>query len=142
MPFQSITRAAQVLRPGERVIVASGIYRECVRPARGGIGPDHIISYEAAPGARVVIKGSEILKTKWVKSHPWIQDTRSEPVKPSVKRVWMMHLPPELFVGYNPFGITNYRQVVQMPYWNLAEVFADGRSKLYLQVCGLLLGPA
>ena len=35
-PFATINRAAQILQPGERVVVASGIYREWVRPARGG----------------------------------------------------------------------------------------------------------
>ena len=50
-PFATINRAAQVLQPGERVVVAAGIYRERVRPARGGSGPDRMISYEAAPGA-------------------------------------------------------------------------------------------
>jgi hypothetical protein len=29
----------QVLQPGERVVIAAGTYRECVRPARGGTGP-------------------------------------------------------------------------------------------------------
>ena len=35
-PFRTISKAAEVLQPGERVVIASGIYRECVRPARGG----------------------------------------------------------------------------------------------------------
>ena len=59
MPFKTIGRAAELLEPGERVLVASGVYREWVRPARGGTDPEHIISYEAAPGADVVVKGSE-----------------------------------------------------------------------------------
>lgn len=65
-PFRTINRAAQLLQPGERVVIASGIYRECVRPARGGTSPAQMISYEAAPGAKVIIKGSEVLKDGWV----------------------------------------------------------------------------
>jgi len=65
-PFRTINRAAQLLQPGERVVIASGVYRECVRPARGGTSPAQMISYEAAPGAKVVIKGSEVLKDGWV----------------------------------------------------------------------------
>ena len=65
-PFRTINNAAQLLRPGERVVIASGIYRECVRPARGGTSPSQMISYEAAPGAKVFIKGSEVLKDSWV----------------------------------------------------------------------------
>ena len=49
-PFRTISKAAEVLQPGERVVIASGIYRECVRPARGGTEPTQMISYEAAPG--------------------------------------------------------------------------------------------
>src|SRR5579871_458275 len=64
-PFRTINKAAQILQPGERVVIASGTYRECVRPARGGTGPAQMISYEAAPGAKVFIKGSEILKDGW-----------------------------------------------------------------------------
>ena len=50
LPFRTINRAAQVLQPGERVAIAAGVYRERVAPARGGSGPDRMISYEAAPG--------------------------------------------------------------------------------------------
>jgi hypothetical protein len=65
-PFRTINQAAQRLQPGERVVIASGTYRECVRPARGGTTPSQMISYEAAPGATVVVKGSEVLKDDWV----------------------------------------------------------------------------
>jgi len=65
-PFRTINKAAQLLRPGERVVIASGTYRECVRPARGGTNPSQMISYESAPGAKVFIKGSEVLKDGWV----------------------------------------------------------------------------
>src|SRR3954464_3676613 len=65
-PFRTINKAAQLLRPGERVVIASGVYRECVRPARGGTSPSQMISYEAAAGAKVFIKGSEVLRDGWV----------------------------------------------------------------------------
>jgi hypothetical protein len=67
-PFCTIGKAAEVLQPGQRVVIASGIYRECVRPARGGTGPDQMISYEAAPGAKVIVKGSEVLSDGWQSS--------------------------------------------------------------------------
>jgi hypothetical protein len=35
-PFRTIGKAAEVLKPGERVVIATGTYRESVRPARGG----------------------------------------------------------------------------------------------------------
>jgi hypothetical protein len=67
-PFRTIGRAAELLQPGERVMIASGTYRECVRPARGGTSPSQMISYEAAPAAKVIIKGSDVLKDGWVQA--------------------------------------------------------------------------
>ena len=69
-PFRTINAAAQVLQPGERVVIAEGVYRECIRPARGGTGPDAMISYEAAPGAKVVVKGAAVVKD-WKPSEGW-----------------------------------------------------------------------
>ncbi|NQT83469.1 DUF1565 domain-containing protein [bacterium] len=40
-PFATINRAAQVLQPGERVVVAAGVYREWARPERGGHDREH-----------------------------------------------------------------------------------------------------
>ena len=67
-PFATINRAAQVLRRGERAVIHAGTYRERVRPARGGTGPDQMISYEAAPRETVVVKGSRMLRSKWLPS--------------------------------------------------------------------------
>ena len=47
-PWKTIGRAACVLEPGDRVIVKQGLYREWVRPARGGSGPTQMITYQAA----------------------------------------------------------------------------------------------
>ncbi|MGD0093284.1 MAG: DUF1565 domain-containing protein, partial [Planctomycetota bacterium] len=35
-PFKTIGRAAELLQPGEKVLIHEGVYRECVRPRRGG----------------------------------------------------------------------------------------------------------
>ncbi len=64
-PFRTIGKAAEVLQPGERVVIAEGIYREVVRPPRGGTGPDKMISYEAAEGAKVIVRGSAVVKDGW-----------------------------------------------------------------------------
>ena len=68
-PFRTISKAAEVLQPGQRVVIASGVYRECVCPARGGTGPDQMISYEAAPGATVFVRGSDALNDGWQPAH-------------------------------------------------------------------------
>jgi len=106
-PFKTINRAAAVLQPGEKVVVRQGVYRECVRPARGGEGPDRMIAYEAAPGESVSIRGSEPWAPAFRPSEGW--RIRGWQVSPTVDRanVWMADLPPKLFAGYNPFSIMN-----------------------------------
>jgi len=104
-PFKSIGHAAQVIQPGERVVIASGVYREFIQPARGGNGPDSVISYEAAPGATVVVKGSAVVKD-WKPSEGWnfgVDPQTKKPVK-----AWELKLDPKLFPnGYNPFEVDN-----------------------------------
>jgi hypothetical protein len=100
-PFRTIGRAAEVLQPGERAVIAAGTYRECVRPARGGTGPDRMISYEAAPGAVVIVKGSEVLRD-WQPSTDPIRGDAAPP------RLWKHELAGALFSdAYNPFGMVN-----------------------------------
>jgi hypothetical protein len=137
LPFRTIGQAARILQPGERVVVESGVYREWVCPARGGTDPEHMISYEAAPGAQVVIKGSEILKAKWEKSRPWPMPAETaDGTKP--RRVWMVRLPGELFMGYNPFGMINYPQIDEVGYWDLKFMFSKPCVNIFLQVRGLI----
>ncbi len=103
-----ISNAAEVLRPGERVIIASGTYRECVRPARGGSGPALMISYEAAPGAKVFIKGSEILKADW--QHESVSIRRFGSAGQNVPQiaVWQHSLTGSMFPNaYNPFALAS-----------------------------------
>src|SRR3954471_18686747 len=110
-PFRTINKAAQVLAPGERVVIASGTYRECVRPARGGSGPSQMISYEAAPGAKVVIKGSEILKGGW-RQDSLSSGTRAAP-GPQIA-IWRHDLTTAMFPDlYNPFALSSI-----MPSWS------------------------
>ena len=58
-PLKTISAAAELARPGDNVIVHEGIYREEINPPRGGTSDSERIVYTAAPGAKVVIKGSE-----------------------------------------------------------------------------------
>ncbi|HUA69039.1 MAG TPA: right-handed parallel beta-helix repeat-containing protein [Candidatus Saccharimonadales bacterium] len=95
-PFATVNRAAQVLGPGERVIVAAGVYREHIRPLRGGASPQEMISYEAAAGARVVLKGSCEFHEPWIPA-----DSAAPP------RIWQAPLRGTYFTNYNPFDIEN-----------------------------------
>ena len=109
-PFKTINKAAQVLQPGERVVIASGTYRECVRPVRGGTGPTQMISYEAAPGAKVYIKGSEVLKDGWQKESIPVgfRMPGGAPGQPPPQEVtaWRYDLKGDMFPdAYNPFAL-------------------------------------
>ncbi len=131
-PFKTISKAAQVLKPGEKVIVKEGIYRETVKPARGGTNRDNIISYEAAPGENVTITGAEPLNVLWTKStedptlfpfagswnHPW-DEPRT--VHHNMKNLWMCKIPDESVKGYNPFAEVN------LPQWMLQHLAVIGR---------------
>jgi parallel beta helix pectate lyase-like protein len=132
-PFRTIGKAAEVLQPGERVVIAAGTYRECIRPARGGSAPDRMISYEAAPGAAVIVKASEVLREGWQPS--------TDPAAGSGEgavRIWSHALSGTLFPdAYNPFGIANVpgdwswldtKQVDMGPYFRRrGMIFVDGR---------------
>lgn len=109
-PFRTISKAAQVLQAGERVVIHSGTYREFVQPARGGTGPTQMISYEAAPGAQVYIKGSEELKGQWVSRA--IQTRGQGPNDPPREvTVWNYKFRPDMFDSlYNPFALASIMQ--------------------------------
>ena len=87
-PFLTISKAAQVAQPGDIITVHAGTYREHINPPRGGTSDSMRIIYQAAPGEKVVIKGSEVV-TNWVK----IQ-----------KDVWQAKLPNSFFDRFNPFS--------------------------------------
>lgn len=89
-PFRTIQHAANLAEPGDIVMVHEGIYREYIDPPRGGISNSRRIVYEAAPGEKVVIKGSEIIK-HWIK----IQNN-----------VWQVKIPNSFFGHFNPYSDT------------------------------------
>jgi len=149
-PFKTINHAAQVLQPGERVVIAEGVYREFIQPARGGTGPDAMISYEAAPGAKVVVKGSRVV-TDWKPSEGWnfgFDPATHQPVK-----AWELKLDPSWFpTGYNPFEVDNvlgnktwlrYAQDNMSTYFRRRGlVFVDGHPLEPVETPQELAGPS
>jgi len=134
-PFLTINKAAQVLQPGERVVVMAGVYRERIDPPRGGSSPDKMISYEAAPGADVVVKGSRLVKTGWQPSTGFKLELPA--ADRSKLKIYARRLDDLDFQGYNPFGMASIMQdrVYLMPkpeeLWRHLKrrgmVFVDGR---------------
>src|SRR3954447_3581399 len=86
-PFRTINHAATLARPGDTVLVRGGEYREWVQPRRGGVSDERRITFEAADGEHVIIKGSERL-SEWV---------------PVSGTVWKATVPNALFGDFNPF---------------------------------------
>ena len=136
-PFRTIQRAAELAEPGTRVRIHAGLYRERVAPARGGEGPDSLISYEAFGDGKVIIRASEEVK-EFIPSEGWMLFRGPAPAKPEkAPRVWEYDLDPDLFRGYNPFCAVNilhdrlfieYDKTDMTPYLNRRGcVFCDGK---------------
>ena len=87
LPLRTIQRAADLATPGDVVLVHRGIYRERINPPRGGLSEDQRITYQAATGEKVEVKGSEVV------SH-WLE------IQPGV---WQATLPNSFFAGFNPY---------------------------------------
>ena len=87
-PFVTISKAAKIAMPGDTITVHEGVYREWIKPENSGIGELMRITYQAAEGEKVVIKGSERI-TNWEK----VEGT-----------VWRTVLPNSFFGEYNPYA--------------------------------------
>lgn len=113
-PFRSISKAAQIMEAGDKVIVHEGVYREWVKPARGGKNDSCRIIYEAASGEKVIIKGSEIIKN-------WVKDEGS---------VWKAEIPNKLFGEYNPYLEPMKGDWYLYPDYSLhpGEVYLNGKA--------------
>lgn len=135
-PFLTINAAAVKAKPGTRVLIHGGEYRECVRPAQGGDGPDRMISYEAFGDGEVVIKASEVIEqfeksTGWRKNPGFNKFGNNDSLK-----IWQIKLDPDMFRGYNPFCAVNiihdrlfieYEKTDMTTYLNRrGMVFCDG----------------
>ncbi len=87
-PLKTIGRAAEVVQPGEKVVVHEGVYRECVSPRRGGNGPASMIAYEVAKGEKATVSGAVEWKPLCRPSAGW---GRAK----GAKTIWMADLPAE-----------------------------------------------
>ncbi len=89
-PFKTISAAARVAMPGDVITVHEGTYRERISPPRGGESDARRIVYQAAPGEKVEIKGSEAVR-EWVNVQV---------------DVWKVTLPNSFFGSFNPYSDT------------------------------------
>jgi alpha-N-arabinofuranosidase len=114
-PYLTIGRAAVSAEAGDTIIVHEGVYREWVNPSNGGTSDIDRITYQAAPGEKVVIKGSEQIKD-------W------ELVE---GQVWKTIVPNSMFGDYNPYSEELFGDWFIYPYeWKLhtGDVYLNGKS--------------
>lgn len=114
-PFATIQRAAELAMPGDTVIVHEGTYREWVDPKMGGNHDQERITYCAAPGEHVVIKGSERI-TGWEQTEG---------------TVWKVVLPNQMFGDFNPYNTYLYGDWMvgpERPTLHLGDVYLNGKS--------------
>lgn len=114
-PFVTIGAAAAIAQPGDTIIVHEGEYREWVNPEYGGLSHLRRITYQAAEGEQVVIKGSERMQS-WEN----LDGT-----------VWKVTLPNAFFGEYNPYAKTIAGDWMIYPVGrsvHLGDVYLNGMS--------------
>jgi len=126
-PFLSIQKAATIAQSGDIIIVHKGVYRERITPPRGGTSDSERITYQAAKGEHVEIKGSEEV-TNWVKFSG---------------TVWKATVPNTMFGDYNP-----YKDLVKGDWFNdkgrihhTGEVYLNGKSLWEMELLEKVLNP-
>ena len=65
LAFKTIQKAADMAQPGDTILVYGGIYRERVKPPRGGTSDTLRIIYMANPGDHVMITGLDSWSPSW-----------------------------------------------------------------------------
>lgn len=113
-PFSTIQQAAELAAPGDTVWIGEGVYREWVRPRRGGADEAHPITYRNLPGEHPVISGAEPVRD-WV---------------PSGEHIWKAVLPGELLTDYNPYADEIFGDWYDClgQVHHTGEVFLDGEA--------------
>jgi alpha-L-arabinofuranosidase len=112
-PFLTINQAASVAQAGDTVIVHEGEYREWVKPKFAGLSDYRRITYQAAEGEKVVIKGSEQIQD-------WEQVEGT---------IWKAVRPNEFFGDYNPYKEEIFGDwIVYNPGRHLGDVYLNGMS--------------
>ena len=115
MPLKTIQAAANLARPGDTILVKAGIYREEVIPPRGGASAARPITYRAARGAEVSIRGSERI-TNWTDQGGG---------------VWMVELDTAFFKGYNPFAMKVFGKWISTERRAIIKMFKDNKITVY-----------
>jgi parallel beta-helix repeat protein len=87
-PLLTIGKAESLARPGDRILVHKGVYRERIVLHSGGTDGSTGITYMACPGEAVTIKGSERIKS-------WVRESG---------HTWRAEISNSFFGDFNPFA--------------------------------------
>ena len=111
-PFQTISEAAKIARPGDEVLVAPGVYREYVDPANAGCEDARIVYRSVEPG-KAVITGAEIVDN-------W-EHLEGD--------VWTARVSNGLFGDYNPYTtLVSGDWFIASYTAHTGEVYLNGKS--------------
>jgi len=114
-PYGTINKAASAAKAGDTVTVHGGTYREWVKPVRGGAGENKRITFRAAPGEEVVVKGSERI-TSWAREKDGL---------------WKAEIPNAFFGDYNPYQLKVSGPWLNYGQWHhRGDVYLNGKALL------------
>jgi len=121
-PLLTIQRAADLAQPGDRIRIHGGIYRETVRPPRGG-EPGRPIVYEGDPEGTTILRGSVVWNGIWTKAES--HDGYTAPID---------FLPED---GVNPYALAlnvcnNYLALEIRPVTNDTEALVATTGQLFV----------
>lgn len=112
-PFITISKAASLAQPGDTITVHTGTYREWVKPLLGGTSENKRITYRAATGEKVLLKGSERIIT-------WTDQSNG---------VWKVELPNSFFGDYNPYALNVSGGWLNYGQWHhRGDVYLNGEA--------------
>jgi len=113
-PFQTIAKAAQIVEPGDVVIVKPGVYREAVPLRRSGT-PQGPITFVADPMGSVVITGADVI-TGWERV-------------PGQAAIYRVAWPYQFIIDHRADGTPVEHHPAEAPVWGRAEqVIVDSRQ--------------
>ncbi len=126
-PFLTINKAAFIAAAGDTVTVHEGVYREWVNPNFKGLSNNRRVTYQAAEGEKVIIKGSEHIQN-------WQQVEGT---------VWKVTLSNSFFGDYNPYSLEIFGDwlVTIEETKHLGDVYLNGMSFYEVSQYEHLLNP-
>ena len=86
-PFKTISEAAKIAMPGDRILVGPGIYRESVDPAHGGTEEARIEYISSAPNGAIITGAEEVQGWEIFEEN-----------------VYRLRIPNSYFGSFNPFN--------------------------------------